>query len=231
VKAGTEELIAVGAIVAANVAVHTVVPDAWHVPANVVLAGAVTGLAVRAGVGLEDLGLAPEHALAGLRIGLAAASSIGSVVRLAQNVDRARALFADDKVGSYTRSRSAYELAVRIPVGTALAEELVFRGALPALVGRRHSPRTATLVSSALFGLWHVAPTRSSLQTSEAGSRLPESRQHRIGAVVAVVAATAVAGLAFDRLRRRSGSLIAPIVAHAALNSAAFAAARAVARR
>ena len=51
---------------------------------------------------------------------------------------------------------------------------------------------------------------------------------HRVGAATAaVVVSTAAAGALFAGLRLRSGSVAAPVVAHAALNMAAFAGVRA----
>ena len=48
---------------------------------------------------------------------------------------------------------------VLIPLGTVLFEEVAFRGVLWALLRRWRGTRTATAVSSALFGLWHVLPS------------------------------------------------------------------------
>ena len=50
------------------------------------------------------------------------------------------------------------------------------------------------------------------------------------GAVLAAVAVTAAAGLGFSWLRLRGDSVLAPVVAHAAVNGSAFVAARLVAR-
>ena len=55
-------------------------------------------------------------------------------------------------------------------------------------------------------------------------------RAGTVGAVLASVAATALAGLGFSWLRFRGDSVVAPVVVHAALNSSAFAAARLVSR-
>ena len=55
---------------------------------------------------------------------------------------------------------------------------------------------------------------------------------HQVGGATAgVVAATAGAGVLFAVLRLRSGSVAAPVIAHAALNMAAFAGVRLTAGR
>jgi membrane protease YdiL (CAAX protease family) len=73
-----------------------------------------------------------------------------------------------------------------------------------------------------LFGLWHVIPASSVAAGNEAASGFAA------GLIVAgAVVGTGVAGIGFTWLRNRHG-LAAPILLHAAVNSAAFAAAWAV---
>ena len=121
--------------------------------------------------------------------------------------------------------RVAYELFVRIPLGTALAEELLFRSALVALFSQRHTPRGAALASAAVFGLWHVLPTVDAIDTHPAGERVA-TRSQRVTATAGVVASTAFAGLAFTWLQRHARSVLAPVVAHAVLNGSTYAASR-----
>ncbi|MEU5840829.1 CPBP family intramembrane glutamic endopeptidase [Rhodococcus sp. NPDC047139] len=90
---------------------------------------------------------------------------------------------------------------VHIPFGTVLAEELMFRSVLYALA-RRASRRWGRVLGAAAFGLWHVLPAR------HAGDSVP-------GTVVL----TALSGVAFDEMRRRTGSVVAPMLAHLAINA------------
>ena len=46
-----------------------------------------------------------------------------------------------------------------VPLGTVVPEELAFRGLLLALLARGRGVRAATLLSSGLFGLWHILPS------------------------------------------------------------------------
>ncbi|WP_052227414.1 CPBP family intramembrane glutamic endopeptidase [Rhodococcus sp. Chr-9] len=90
---------------------------------------------------------------------------------------------------------------VHIPFGTVLAEELLFRSVLYALT-RRESRRWHRVLTSVAFGLWHVAPAR------HAGDSVPGT-----------VALTALSGVVFDELRRRTGSVVAPMLLHLAINA------------
>ena len=100
-----------------------------------------------------------------------------------------------------------------------LPEELAFRGLLLALPGRRHGLRDATLVSSALFGLWHVL---ASLGGGAANATIAGA----VGAdatgttlrVVGTVLFTSLAGVVLCWLRLRSGSLLASALAHWTVN-------------
>ncbi|MGA4690584.1 lysostaphin resistance A-like protein [Rhodococcus sp. AB351] len=90
---------------------------------------------------------------------------------------------------------------VHIPFGTVLAEELLFRSVLYALT-RRASRRWHRVLTSVAFGLWHVVPAR------HAGDSVPGT-----------VALTALSGVVFDELRRRTGSVVAPMLLHLAINA------------
>ena len=74
----------------------------------------------------------------------------------------------------------------------------------------------AALVCSTLFGLWHVY----SVVRATGGSEV-----HVFAAAVGTFLATAAAGIAFCWLRMRSGSLLAPAIAHLATNTVALVAA------
>jgi membrane protease YdiL (CAAX protease family) len=224
------EVVAVAWTFGANVVVHRVLHHATHVPANLIAAGGVVGLAASAGASARDLGLVLDELPRGARLGLGAGAAIATGVALAAALPATRPQFADRRVSEVGGGRAAYELLVRIPIGTALAEELLFRSALPALFAQRHSARAAALASAALFGLWHVLPTVASIDSHPVGAQIGVTPSHRASAVAGVVATTAVAGLAFGWLRRRAGSVIAPAIAHAVLNASTYAAGRLVTR-
>jgi uncharacterized protein len=103
---------------------------------------------------------------------------------------------------------------VTIPLGTVLVEEVAFRSALPALLGRVGAgTRTAIVASAGLFGLWHVAPSLT-VALDDPTASLPVWL-----VVVGTVVFTTAAGIGLGWLRHRSGSLLPPIVVHLATNS------------
>jgi membrane protease YdiL (CAAX protease family) len=224
------ELFATGALMAYNVVLNRNLPDPAHVPANLAAAGAALGFARWQGATTADLGLSPLHAGYGAAWGVAAVVPIIASVA-ASSAPPTRALYDDTRVTGMSAERAAYELLLRIPIGTALAEELIFRGALLGLFRRNHPTLVAVAASSTLFGLWHVAPTLESLRTNAAGRRAAGKPAHMAASVAGVVAMTGVAGAALAALRLRSRSVLAPILAHAAINSSAFVATRILARR
>ena len=114
----------------------------------------------------------------------------------------------------------AVRLLVAIPLGTVLPEELAFRGVLWALLRRAGGLWTATLISSVLFGLWHVLPALSGgpANASLTGA-LGEGPVAATARVVGTVLFTAVAGVLLCALRAGSGSLLAPAALHWAANS------------
>ena len=224
------ELAAAGALLAWNAAVNRVVPSPAYVPANLAAAGLSLAAARRAGVSAAELGLDRQRAGRGLRVGLAAAAPVVAVVAIGAALPATRRFLVEDRRATTGGAGYAlYHTLVRIPLGTAVAEEALFRGALLGLLTQRHPRARAVAVSSALFGCWHVLPTLDTLALNPLGATVGD-RAGTGGAVLASVAVTALAGLGFSWLRFRGDSVVAPVVAHAALNSSTLAAARLVSR-
>jgi len=217
-------------------------PGRLRFAASVGTAAAALALARRGGADRAELGCDPADLSRGARFGIVAAVAIAGGVGAAARHPSSRALFADARVTGATRPRAAYEVLVRIPVATALAEELVFRGALLGAWEHAVGPKTAVTVSSLAFGVWHVIPALEAHAHNPSGARLSARAEHRLSAraehrlsagadgrsthVAGTVLATAVAGSAFAMLRRQSRSVVAPVIAHASINQAAYVAAR-----
>lgn len=113
-------------------------------------------------------------------------------------------------------SALAFYVLVRIPLGTAVAEELLFRGVLfAAWQAAGASDLGAALAASVAFGLWHISPTVIGVRMNDPGASPAKVRAAVIGAVLA----TTLAGLGLTWLRVESEGLLGPIVLHAGVNS------------
>ncbi len=219
------EVAALGVVALYNVVAHRHIGRRARIVANVGAASALVAAARAAGLAGPELGLGRAELRRGARIGVLAAVPVVAGVSAALATPHARRLLADEKITGTAPGEAAFETFVRIPLETALSEEVIFRGVLLGLALRNRSTLGAVVSSSLWFGLWHVYPTVGSLDRG-AGGPGAGGPAARAGATAGVVAATAAAGLGFAGLRLASGSVAAPVLAHAALNMAAFAGVR-----
>ncbi len=195
------------------------VSPALYVPVNLAVAAALLAAGRRAGLAPRDLGLGAWRS--GARAGGLAAAALATGLAAGLAVPALRPLFDDARVAGAGWGLVAYRALVRIPLGTVLLEEVAFRGVLLAAWRRVAGTWPAVLGSSAVFGLWHIRPALELIDANEAAAGMAET----VAGVALAVAGTAAGGAVFCWLRLRSGSLVAPIVAHAALNSLALVAA------
>lgn len=220
------ELGILAGVVAAHVADHRLVPRRFHLFTHLASAAAVVGAGLGAGLEPDELGLDPDRVPSGIGHGLASAVTTSAAVAAGVALPATRDLFVDERVVDATPGEVALRTLVEIPLGTALYEELVFRGVLQALATRRFGVVGGAAVTSVLFGLWHVLPSLADRD------RNPATRdQHPAAVVAGTVVSTTVAGALFAVQRIRSGSVVAPTLAHAANNAVIFAVAAAVTRR
>lgn len=205
-----------------NLAGAALVPRSLYVPANLVVAAVLVLLARNDGLGARELGLPRSRVARGLATGALLAALVALGVALGAVLPWTRGLFEDDRVARVGGGGElAYEVLVRIPLGTVLLEEVAFRGVLLAMLARRTSTTAAVVVSSALFGLWHIRPTLSALAINDLAGAVAA----RTFLVAAAVLLTGAVGALFCRMRLATGSLLAPILVHTASNSAATVAA------
>jgi uncharacterized protein len=192
--------------------------ERFYVGRNLLLTAALLVAARGLGLSAAELGLARPALRPGWRWGAGTAVVVAAVLVVAvaarEYVGPVATLLGDQRA-ALPPDELRYHAAVRIPLGTAVFEEVAFRGVLFAVLARVLRPWTAVTVSSAVFGLWHVAPTIVGLRINEVVPASPEG----VGAIVGAVVVTSVAGVGFCWLRLRSGSLLAPILAHWATNA------------
>lgn len=199
----------IGGLAAAIIARSTVIPSGWHFTFNLVIVAFVLVVARSADLGADELGCARRHAGAGLRYGGLAFLVVTVAVAAAAPLG----LLDDDRT-TISVGEMLLRVLVVIPIGTVLGEELAFRGVLYGLLERATTTARSMAVGAVLFGLWHIAPIVDD----------------GVWVVVGTVVATTVAGVAFIWLRRRSDSLLAPVLAHLGTNSVTFALSWAVSR-
>ena len=179
-------------------------PARWLVPVHATLSA---GLVARTSA---PLGMGPPHGWRGLTWGTAAAGLVAASVAAVTPIPAVRAGMAERALPEPV----AGWLLVRIPVGTVWSEEAAFRGALGTVAAEAFGPSRGRLLQAAAFGLSHVADAR--------GTGEP---------VAVTVAVTGAAGWLFAWLQTRSGSLLAPVLAHLAINEAGAVAALLVQQR
>ena len=203
-------------LVLTNLIAHFTTP--WAGIATVPAAAVGLVVLVRCnGLGWAELGLGREHWKSGLGYALAAVAVVGSVIGIGVLLPMTRPMFMNHHYA--TISGALVASMVVIPLQTVIPEELAFRGVLHGALNRAWGFRGVALGGSLLFGLWHVA-TSLGLTSSNVGfTRLfGGGVVGMLAGVTLAVLATGAAGFVFSWLRRRSGSLIAPIALHWSLN-------------
>ena len=186
----------------------------WYPVVNGCAAVAAVAAGMASGLSTGELGLGRDRVRAGFRLGAAAAAPVVAAYGVAVLVPAARPLLDDQRVAGLDGRQLAYQVLVRIPVGTVVWEEIAFRGVFQASLRRVLPEPWAGAVGASVFGLWHIRPTAGAL----AVNGLATGRRARVLAVTGVVAGTAGAGALLSVLRERSGSLAAPVLLHLAAN-------------
>ncbi|MCX2928816.1 CPBP family intramembrane metalloprotease [Mycobacterium sp. CVI_P3] len=173
----------------------------------VVQASLGTGLALAT---RAPLGLRPGGLRSGLRWGGAAAGAVAAGVAVTTAVPSVRTAMRDRELPASPVQWLAFE----IPLGTVWSEEMAFRAALGTAAATAFGHRGGALLQAAAFGLSHIHDARASGEP-----------------VAGTVLVTGLAGWAFGWLAGRSGSVLAPVLAHLAINEAGAIAALVVQRR
>lgn len=211
---------AVGLLAVANVVSNRVLPSSLYLPWNLLVAAALVVIAVLARRQPSELGW--QRWARGLAVGGAVLLATVTLYLVALHSPSLRDMFDDQRVNGGVATL-VYQAALRIPLGTVLLEELAFRSVLPALAARRIGVLRACVLSSTLFGLWHVLPAWNIGKVNPVvdgwfGDGVLGSTMAIAGAVVG----TAFAGLWLCWLRYWSGSVLASMLAHLATNSVGY---------
>jgi membrane protease YdiL (CAAX protease family) len=203
-------------LVVTNLIAHFTTP--WASVGTVPAAAVALVLLMRAsGLDWVDLGLGREHWRSGMGYALAAVAVVMSVIAIGVLLPMTRPMFMNNHYA--TISGALVASMIIIPLQTVIPEELAFRGVLHGTLNRAWGFRGVALAGSLLFGLWHVSTSLGLTSNNVGFSRLfGGGIVGMLAGVTMAVLATGAAGFVFSWLRRRSGSLIAPIALHWSLN-------------
>jgi membrane protease YdiL (CAAX protease family) len=213
------------ALLVVNIWVH-VGPRRAHLVTGPLGALGLVAVARAADLSWAELGMSRADVLSGLAYGGVAAGVVALVYAVGVAVPLTRRAFLDTRYRVPMRVAVVTSL-VTIPLATVVFEEVAFRSVLWGLLDADHDARAATAVTAALFGLWHVLPALDVARTSTAISPAgrPPGRTRAVMTVLGTVVFTTLAGVVFAELRRRSGSVVAPLLLHWATNGLAVVAA------
>jgi uncharacterized protein len=186
----------------------------WYPLVNAGATAVLLAAAAVSGLTATDMGFGRDRLRLGLRLGCPMAAAAAAGLLLAAVLPAARPALRDERITALGGREIAYQVMVRIPVGTVVWEETAFRAVLQAAL-RRVLPQTSAIaVASGVFGVWHIRPTLEALRIN----RPAGDRRTAAATVTAAIAATTAGGVLLSWLRVRSGSLAAPMLLHLAIN-------------
>ena len=209
----------------------------WYVPLALVWTLAFLLFGRIMGLSWEELGL--TNWVPGLLWGGACVVLVSAGMALGVAVPRLHPLFADERVLGASPMQVAHKSLVEVPLGTVALEEVVFRSVLLGMLtkvvredlGLAHPTAWAVAGSALLFGLWHILPALEMHDSHSLTSQLGRGWLGKLATVTGTIVATGSAGLVFALLVVGSGSVLAPMGLHWAMNSTGSVAAWLVGRR
>ena len=185
------------------------------VPLNLAAAAVVVVISLGP-LGLDARAVGLDLSIRGLAVGALIGALIAAPLFILASKARTAPIVADKRSAGLAGRRLAYQTIVRVPLGTAVLEEVAFRGVLFAAVEDGGTLRAA-VVSSIAFGLWHIMPSLNMLDANRSGAPPHAKLIFAAGTVLL----TTMAGLGLVGLRVETGDLGAPLALHATLNSLA----------
>jgi membrane protease YdiL (CAAX protease family) len=192
----------------------------WYVRTCLVGTAVILGIGLAGGLSWSDLGLGRASLVPGLLWGGAALLVVVLIYSVGLSMPRTRRFFVDERLADRPGPTVARHALVEVPFGTVTLEEAAFRGVLFADLVIATDTATAVIVTSMLFGFWHVLPALAWHESNAGIADAFGERHHQGRAVVVVltVLGTAAAGVVFCALLLISNSLLAPMALHWATN-------------
>ena len=164
-----------------------------------------------------DLGLRREPALHGVVIGAVAGASIATigvaVLRLAPAIIGVPVVYGP--LLTVPDDQLARHIALFLPLGAVIPEEVAFRGTLLAGLVRGMGIRAGVAASALTFAAWHLVVTLMTVYDTSLGQVAWLWVVTSVGALVVLF----VGGVVMAALRLVTGSLATTIAAHWAFNA------------
>lgn len=164
----------------------------------------------------EEIGICKTNLGRSLLLGLAAAACIVLPFALILWIRSYIALDISGPVLAVNRLPDLlWRSLIRIPLGTAFFEEMLFRGFAFGYLKKRFSNYKTILLTSLLFAIWHIVPA---FKTIRGNFNVGE---FFLGTALWIVFLTGsfIAGLLFGWLRYQGKHIAGCVLAHALINS------------
>ncbi len=204
-----------------NLLQNFAIADALYVPANLGTAAGFVAFGKRSGLSPDMMGLGRAQIGSALMAGSLVAGAIGAGLWQVARHPRLSRWMLDERARGHTPTGAFYRAVVRFPLGTALFEEVVFRGVIDGL-WRRRGDRAARVATAVAFGCWHLVPTYREFPKMA----IAITPRRRVLATLGGAVVTGLSSIGFTMLRERSGGVVAPWLAHTAFNTGSYLLAR-----
>jgi hypothetical protein len=203
-------------LAAHNLVQNSILNEDGYVPGNVLVAAALARLARDAGRTWDELGLGRGDLRMSGRVGAGVLIASTAFLAVADRMPWVRRHLRDERAPVASRRETTRRALVRFPLGTALFEEVAFRGVLPALFASENRP--GDVAAAGMFAVWHLIPTHHALEVNG----IAQGPRSRIVGTVAGSAAAGLAGYVLSRVRNKTGSVLSPWLIHSAVNATSY---------
>lgn len=215
-----QEIVLIALILLYGTVLSRLVPKKYHIVLNIFIAAVAILLGYSFGLNAYAMGIDLRFIGSGILVAIIASLVIIVATIIVATIPFLRRFFIGDNLSNASGKLITFEAAIRIPFSTALIEEVLFRGVLLGLFISHYNTLFALILSSLVFGLWHIFPTIASLEQNDAAQKLVGKKKSRAAiGIFGAVSVTAIAGFVFGWLRILANSIIAPWLVHWSINA------------
>jgi membrane protease YdiL (CAAX protease family) len=220
-----DQTIAIDAVVIIAILVYGTIlarfiPRKAHISSNLLAALATIAFGLFLGLSLPQMGLTLSGVKSIIIISALTTGAIFLATLAVSFLPFLRHIFLGESFANARVRKVFFEAGFRIPLGTALVEEILFRGVLLGILLQSYSPLVSSIIAATVFGLWHIAPSINSIESNTAVQERMRTKSLRAkGSVAGIVLVTFTAGMFFNWLRIISGTILTTWLVHWAINS------------